>query len=233
MGSVVLLLCRSPEESATRRAAEDGLAVAATGLGIPTLLAPHLYYLKPEHPALATARSLAERVVVAGWMAPRALTWTARFLMAGVDVAAAISLDESAPTQARQALSSFAPARPAPRAELHDFDKAVQPRWYPVVDHETCRRCGQCAGFCLFGVYTLAEDRSVRVDLPDNCKNGCPACARVCPAGAIMFPSYEADSRIAGWEQPPAAPAEAMPPAEPGTDDGLDALIDELDKLDR
>ena len=26
---------------------------------------------------------------------------------------------------------------------------------------------------------------------PDNCKPGCPACARICPKSAIIFPKYE------------------------------------------
>jgi len=38
----------------------------------------------------------------------------------------------------------------------------------------------------------------VRVGIPDNCKTGCPACSRICPAGAIMFPIYAKDAAIAG-----------------------------------
>jgi len=33
---------------------------------------------------------------------------------------------------------------------------------------------------------------------PDQCKPGCPACSRVCPQSAIMFPRYEKDAAIAG-----------------------------------
>ncbi|HRU05512.1 MAG TPA: hypothetical protein P5137_07025 [Candidatus Brocadiia bacterium] len=235
MDPVVLLLCRSPHESPGRRDAEDAFAGKATELGIPTVLAPHLYHLQPSHPALVKLRQSAGRVIVAGWMASKALLWTARFLLGqGVDVASAVSLDENALDQAQRILPAFAPALRGSPAPPQIFDKPVPPRWYPVIDHGTCRRCGQCADFCLFGVYTLGDDRSVRVDQPDNCKNGCPACARVCPAGAIMFPSHEADRRIAGWEQALAAPVEAKAsPAESDVDDGLDALIDELDRLDR
>lgn len=62
--------------------------------------------------------------------------------------------------------------------------------WYPVVDKERCIACGKCYDFCLFGVYSL-ENKQVKVTQPQNCKNNCPACARVCPSQAIMFPKYE------------------------------------------
>jgi ferredoxin len=63
--------------------------------------------------------------------------------------------------------------------------------WFPVIDYDRCTACGQCAAFCLFGVYTH-EPQRVRVTRPVNCKNNCPACARVCPAGAIIFPKHNA-----------------------------------------
>jgi ferredoxin len=45
-------------------------------------------------------------------------------------------------------------------------------------------------GFCLFGVYALNEDGKVYVKNPTSCKTDCPACARVCPETAIIFPKY-------------------------------------------
>jgi len=62
--------------------------------------------------------------------------------------------------------------------------------WYPVIDKERCANCGKCHDFCLFGVYAM-KDGKVRVAQPQNCKNNCPACARVCPSKAIIFPKYE------------------------------------------
>lgn len=60
--------------------------------------------------------------------------------------------------------------------------------WYPVIDYTRCRQCGQCAAYCLFGVYRTDEGPTVRVARPLNCKPGCPACARICPAVAVVFP---------------------------------------------
>ena len=61
--------------------------------------------------------------------------------------------------------------------------------WYPVLDREKCVNCGKCHDFCLFGVYSL-EDGQVKVAQPLNCKNNCPACARVCPVGAVIFAKH-------------------------------------------
>jgi len=63
--------------------------------------------------------------------------------------------------------------------------------WFPVIDYERCSRCGQCMNFCLFGVYEPGGDGKVVVKNPRKCKTNCPACARICPEGAIIFPKYE------------------------------------------
>lgn len=68
--------------------------------------------------------------------------------------------------------------------------KVATDAWYPVIDRDKCINCGKCHDFCLFGVYTLT-DGVVEVTAPQNCKNNCPACARVCPVGAVIFPKYE------------------------------------------
>lgn len=70
-------------------------------------------------------------------------------------------------------------------------------RWYPLIDHTACTGCLECVNFCLFGVYSLTADSLPQVENPDVCRNGCPACARVCPGGAILFPLYP-DDVIAG-----------------------------------
>lgn len=74
--------------------------------------------------------------------------------------------------------------------------EAVAPRdwypWFPVIDAQRCARCGQCLNFCLFGVFARAADGAVVVRNPANCKTNCPACARVCPKGAIIFAKHRA-----------------------------------------
>ena len=63
--------------------------------------------------------------------------------------------------------------------------------WFPVIDYDRCKNCKQCLNFCLFGVYSLAQNQTVQVSRPAKCKTGCPACARVCPYAAIVFPKYD------------------------------------------
>src|SRR5437764_516889 len=36
------------------------------------------------------------------------------------------------------------------------------------------------------------EQQRIQVQNNDNCKTNCPACSRVCPEAAIMFPKYKA-----------------------------------------
>jgi Pyruvate/2-oxoacid:ferredoxin oxidoreductase delta subunit len=73
---------------------------------------------------------------------------------------------------------------------------AVQPTdwkpWFPVIDYDRCTNCMQCLSFCLFGVYGVDSERRIQAQNHDNCKTNCPACSRVCPEAAIMFPKYKA-----------------------------------------
>jgi len=62
--------------------------------------------------------------------------------------------------------------------------------WFPVIDYSRCTNCMQCLSFCLFDVYGVSEDKQIQVQNNDNCKTNCPACSRVCPEVAIMFPKY-------------------------------------------
>ena len=62
--------------------------------------------------------------------------------------------------------------------------------WFPVIDYQRCTNCMQCLSFCLFDVYGVSADRKIQVQNQSNCKTECPACSRVCPEVAIMFPKY-------------------------------------------
>jgi ferredoxin len=90
-----------------------------------------------------------------------------------------------------------AEARPAEASQPLVIQEAAGPRWYPVIDYGRCTNCLECLNFCLFGVFGLDPADVIVAEQPDLCRPGCPACARICPAGAIMFPEH-ADPAIAG-----------------------------------
>ena len=81
------------------------------------------------------------------------------------------------------------------------IEEAAGRRWYPVIDFSRCTNCMECIDFCLFGVYGVDKAETILVEQPDNCRKGCPACSRVCPENAIVFPQHKTPA-IAG------APAE-------------------------
>ena len=62
--------------------------------------------------------------------------------------------------------------------------------WFPVIDYDRCTNCMQCLTFCLFDVYGVDAEQKITVQNQDNCKTDCPACSRVCPEVAILFPKY-------------------------------------------
>jgi len=62
--------------------------------------------------------------------------------------------------------------------------------WFPVIDYQRCTNCMQCLSFCLFDVYGVDKTGNIQVQNQDNCKTDCPACSRVCPDVAILFPKY-------------------------------------------
>ncbi len=80
----------------------------------------------------------------------------------------------------------------ATRAEKKAATHGAWKPWFPVIDYDRCTNCMQCLSFCLFGVYGADHEGHIQVQNQDNCKTNCPACSRVCPEAAIMFPKYKA-----------------------------------------
>jgi NAD-dependent dihydropyrimidine dehydrogenase PreA subunit len=82
--------------------------------------------------------------------------------------------------------------RPDAGAASGAGDATTWKPWFPVIDPVRCTNCMQCLSFCLFDVYGVSSDHRLVVENPANCKVNCPACSRVCPDVAIMFPKYHA-----------------------------------------
>lgn len=214
MSGFVGVVSRGPAETLDLRGRSAGEAghpgrrqlegTAAETLGaagaVEVLIVPHLYHLTIEHPAAERLAALDADLVVATWLHPRAAYWTLRALGAGSDRrVAAHGLAEFANLEeCAERLSAGAAGECGSGVRPVEVDGLMEPRWYPVIDYMRCVDCGQCMEFCLFGVYSKADDGRVAATRPEACKPGCPACARVCPNGAIMFPEYAAEPTIAG-----------------------------------
>ena len=135
--------------------------------------------------------------------------------------------------------------------------ETTKQRWYPIIDFDRCTHCLECLNFCLFGVFGVGRSNEIIIEEPDACRAGCPACSRICPQGAIMFPQH-GDPAIAGDANAsleslkldlsqlfaginPAemaaaerdrALAEQEGQESPGSKDDLDELVDELDDME-
>lgn len=234
-----------PAHGASCAAFEDALAARLSQAGARVLVLPPVYDLPPGQQAVRRLASVPLPWIVASWMHPRALLWTL--------AAHGVSVPPDAPNGDIRCVdlrefetpdAAFATLRPAvgpqaPAAASVEtvLDETLRERWYPVIDRTRCRDCGKCANFCLFGVYSMVDGR-LRVVAPDDCKPGCPACARLCPAGAILFPRCP-DPAIAGApaggesNEAHALGERARCAAETASAaSDLDGLIDALDRLD-
>ena len=119
----------------------------------------------------------------------------AELLEAGVPVArseepaaaeGAIAVDDPVGQGADAILERAAVAR----AAAGDPEPGAWTPWFPVIDYQRCTNCMQCLSFCLFDVYSVDADGRIQVRNESNCKTNCPACSRVCPEVAILFPKY-------------------------------------------
>ncbi len=98
------------------------------------------------------------------------------------------------------------------------------PAWFPIIDESRCTLCGQCSHFCLFGVYHFNK-KALSVVNPLACKNNCPACGRICPGSAIIFPRLAESSVLTG-----AIPGDVSITAKPADNGHLFALLNERNK---
>jgi len=126
------------------------------------------------------------------------------FLAAGVELPPETTILNQRSDSARNIVNSLAYANPKTPCSCNsdnqhpDQQTILQPDrqpewipWFPVIDYELCTNCKQCLNFCLFGVFDTDESGKIMVKNPANCKTNCPACARVCPRVAIIFPKHD------------------------------------------
>jgi len=226
MRGFTIVISRSSDGDVDRRTFEDEVLEGLDGRA-DVLVVPSVYWMTDDDPGLLALRAVTDDIVYVSWLHARPAYWLLRARGVEGESADEVTCDCEGGETCPRTLRTFAfgafdsstacaetlleTVGEAPAARLRRFEHDVSPRWYPVVDYSVCAGCAQCHDFCLFGVYALDEwNRPLATD-PDKCKPGCPACARICPEGAIMFPQYTADEGIAGapGKRPENAPIDA------------------------
>jgi len=190
-----ILLCRCAYSRAVDQQASEAVCAALAGAGAPFEQVADLCELAARRdPALKRFAQAPRLTVVA--CHPRAVKWL--FAAAGAPLAPEraelLNLRCQGAPEILQALLDGA-CDPVPTMPAEGPADPVAPpewlAWFPVIDRDRCKNCKQCLNFCLFGVYGLSGEGCVEVQNPANCKTHCPACARICPETAIIFPKHK------------------------------------------
>lgn len=193
MAELILLAQPVPSNPDAESLVSD-LAALLRDRGLAVSLVPELYHVPDESPLWEELRQWPGAVRYVTHLHARAVAELLRQHGVGAAGLAVVSLRDHEGAEA----VAEAVGRGSETAPAQLTDPEVRERWYPVLDLSRCVACGHCHEFCLFGVYERDEAGQVRVARPDQCKTGCPACSRVCPEGAIIFPRYERDAAISG-----------------------------------
>jgi Pyruvate/2-oxoacid:ferredoxin oxidoreductase delta subunit len=120
---------------------------------------------------------------------PRAVRWLLEWAgMANAGDLRFLNLRDDAPETVLTALRATADTGPSLRTD--QVEPPGWTPWFPVIDRDRCVNCHQCRNFCPFGVYETGAGNRVEVRNPTHCKTNCPACARLCPEVAIVFPKH-------------------------------------------
>lgn len=178
-----------------QQALVERIAITACQKGNDVLIIPDVYHIDENSTIWQELKALPARVTLWAWHHPRPLRWL--LVRHGINAHEwqIFDLRLFSPDDKTMPLSSV---QVLPPKNIKRLTEKVQERWHPVIDEQLCQQCGHCVEFCLFGVYGYDARKRVCVLQPDHCKPGCPACARICPQGAIMFPLYDKEPAIAG-----------------------------------
>jgi Pyruvate/2-oxoacid:ferredoxin oxidoreductase delta subunit len=204
---VTIIIANGAANAQAEALTETVASLCAGWQGARVVLMPHIYHLSGESDVWSALRDMPAPHVVVGWMHPRPTAAILRRHGMEIGEDAIVNLGAyQKPEAAAEAIRAAAGAALAGgEGSVETLTATAGTRWYPVVEDARCVHCRHCLQFCLFGVYAEVDGR-VEVVNPDACKPGCPACSRICPHGAIMFPLYAKQDAIAG------APGQVMTP---------------------
>ncbi len=195
-----ILYCRCSFADALPKAVKDEVLRGLVGRGVQFQAVTDLCALSAaKDPRLARMFGEGRGVIIA--CHERAVRWLLEY--AGVSCGDGIKLLNMRARPAAEILQGVenSPAQTPsadPEGDFQTLRKSLAKEanaaawipWFPVLDMDKCNHCKQCMAFCLFGVYGQSAEGKVQVQNPANCKTHCPACARVCPQAAILFPKH-------------------------------------------
>ncbi len=192
--SINIILSRSGEVDSLPQ--ENQLIRKLSGqFGVAVTVTPHLYHVSENDCIWDELSKMDGDIIFISWLHPRPAEWLLRKHNVGRQSLICYHFSDIPSDPAWGALPEDNTVTPANPNVLQTRQLV---RWYPVVDRSRCTNCLNCLQFCLFGVHETDENGVVQVANPDLCKPGCPACSRICPNGAIIFPLYAKDPAIAG-----------------------------------
>ena len=210
MNAFLIEYPRDPTDAQSQRI--SSLAAECREFG-EVMVTPFRYDLAANSEIFAGMRRFvaeAQRVFVLGFQFPRAQRWT--LASQGIMLSDAVFVDVREEEFSPEKYGALAYAS---CSDVREISEVCGPRWYPVLDASRCVNCKACLNFCLFGVYDTDREERIFVESPDSCRPGCPACARICPRKAILFPMCEEEA-IAGKYDP--------------VEEMADELADEIDR---
>ncbi|MEW6359020.1 MAG: ferredoxin family protein [Planctomycetota bacterium] len=210
-----VIISRTAASDPEKHDFEDKLADQCAANGLRTLVVPDIYPASPSANAVLAIRQIEGPILLFSWLQPRAAFWTLRQFGVKGERAEVLPAgpfhpdkrpilcyrlsDRCCPGRWVEKIEELLGGRlPGGRGAIDRIEETVADRWYPVIDYSRCANCQECLEFCLFGVYEMDKGGRVVAAVPDACKPGCPACSRVCPKQAIIFPLHETDEAIAG-----------------------------------
>ncbi len=211
---------REPSNLEIRKFEDSFLAELQHRTEGPVWVLSHLYDLSKTGDSAAALRSIAGPTIAFSWLAPRATYW----LLRNLGLQGEITCFDLAETKTPEGIPRLSIVSVENSVRLHRIEEQTARRWYPVVDEIACLGCLECVNYCMFGVYEIGIGDRPEVSQPDRCRDGCPACSRICPGSAIIFPEYD-DPLISGRTVPKAPDA-----SQPSSGDDLDRLIEQAEE---
>ncbi len=182
------VFCRCAKGEAELEEPRRGILNALLSAGHPLLVVDDLCGAAARRDAQLRAAVEGRALTVIACQ-PRAVQWLLQRCEAKPESLEALNaLTESAESIGARLRAGSLTGESAQPSRLESNDGWIP--WFPVIDYDHCVNCKKCLSFCLFGVYGLNEAGKVSVVNPAGCKTNCPACARVCPKAAIIFPKF-------------------------------------------